>query len=172
MKPTLSLKRGLARVRRHWLAGQAEQALAEVRRLMQDWPDNPHLLILWADLIQMQEEDEGPSLEEAQAAYLRAAELDDQSPAPLIELGHFLYAVEDDAGAASKYFTRAIRLCKRLLNEALRGQAKALAETGRKSEALACLAEAYWLEARNGKPSGGQSGAQILDQLKDLAQVD
>src|ERR1700736_5456006 len=89
MKPVTALKRGLAKVRRDWQAGHYDRALAEVNRLLIEWPDNPHLLVMWADLIQLQEADDGPTLEEAKAAYRRAADLDSDSPAALIELGHF-----------------------------------------------------------------------------------
>ncbi len=169
MKPTSSFKRGVAQVRREWRAGRYDRALAEVNRLLEGWPDNPQLLVLWADLVQLQETAEGPTLEEARAAYERAAELDEQSPAALNGLGHFLMAVEDDPEGASKCFDRAIALSRRLLREALMDQAKALAELERKPEALACLAQAYWLQAQNGKTPSGPEHAEILERLKDLA---
>jgi tetratricopeptide (TPR) repeat protein len=172
MKPTTSLKRGLSQVRREWRAGRYDRALAEVNRLLEHWPDNPQLLTLWADLVQLQETTDGPSLEEVRAAYERAVELDEPSPAPLNELGHFLTAVEDDAVGASKCFDKAIAMSRRLLREALLGQAKALAELGRKPEALACLAEAYWLQTQNGKAAAGSEHVDILERLKDLAVAD
>ena len=172
MKPTSSLRRGLARIRREWRAGQYANALAHADRLRRDWPDNPQLLVLWAGLVQLQDTEDGPTLDDAKAAYQRAVELDDQSPAPLIELGHFLYAVQDDAEAASKYFDKAIDLCKRLLKEALLGQAKALAELERNAEAFACIAQSYWLQSGNGKALNGPESEAILEQLKDLSHAE
>jgi len=84
-------------------------------------------------------------------------------------LGQFLYAIEDDAEAAAQCFDKAITLCKRLLKEALLGQAKALTELGRASEAFACLAQTYWLQAGNGKSLNGADSEEILERLKDLA---
>jgi tetratricopeptide (TPR) repeat protein len=168
MKSLRSFKRGIAKARGEWLARHYDRALAEVSRLLKEWPDNPQLLVMWADLIQLQETDEGPSLADARAAYQRAAELDDQAPAALIELGDYQYAIEEDAKAASRYFGKAIALCKDLLKNALLGQAKALAELDQRSAALACLAEAYWLQSHNGRP-GSSGDDEILARLKELA---
>jgi tetratricopeptide (TPR) repeat protein len=170
MKPVRPFKRGVARVRHLWLAKKYEDALAEVSRLLKDWPDNPHLLVMWADLVQLQDTEEGPTLEDAKAAYQRATELDPQAPEALMELGHYYFAIEDDAESAGKCYAKAITLCKQFLKEALLAQAKALAERERESDALACLAEAYWLQAQNGKTSGGGSRKEILEEMKDLVQ--
>ena len=169
MKPLGPFKRGLARVRQEWRSGRYAAALAETSRLLKQWPDNPQLLVTWADLIQLQDAEEGPTLAEAKAAYRRAAVLDDQSPAPLIELGHYLYAIEDDAKAASPLFTKAVSLARRQLRQALMAQAKALMELDRKREAFGCLKEAIALESSNGKAAAGEGEAEILDQLKELA---
>jgi tetratricopeptide (TPR) repeat protein len=169
MKPSKSLKRGLTEVRREWRAGRYDRALDMVGRLLENWPDNPHLLLLRAELIQLQEEN-GPSLDEAKATLQRAVALDEQSPAALIELGHFLLAVEADAQAASKCFDKAIALCRRLLKEALLGQAETLAELERQPDALACLAEAYWLQSHNGKSTMGPNQKEILERLEALGQ--
>ena len=168
IKSSASMKRGLARVRHQWRARRYDRALAEVDRLLKNWPDNPHLLTMRGNLIQLQEDDQGPTLKDAKLALQRAADLDEESPRTLIELGHFLYAGEDDAKAAAKCFAMAIRLCKRLLKEALTGQAKVLAELERRSEAVACLTEAYWLQSRNGKSAGGRAEEKILEQLEAL----
>jgi hypothetical protein len=93
-----------------------------------------------------------------------AADLDEQSPVALVELGHLLYAMADDAQAASRYFQKAIPLCKDLLKEALIGQAKAFSELERDADALACLAEAYSLLAHDGK----SSTEDLLDQCRSF----
>ena len=128
IKSSTSMKRGLAQVRQQWRARRYDRALADVDRLLKNCPDNPHLLTMRGNLIQLQEDDQGPTLKDAKLALQRAADLDEESPRALIELGHFLYASEDDAKAAARCFAKAVRLCKRLLKEALTGQAKVLAE--------------------------------------------
>jgi tetratricopeptide (TPR) repeat protein len=135
MKPTTTFKRGVAKARRDWQEGRYDVALEEVDRLLKEWPDNPQLLVMWADLIQLQENTNGPSLEDTKSAYRRGAELEDEYPAALVELGHFLYALEDDAKSANKTYEKAIVACRRLLIEALLGGAKALYEIERVSEA-------------------------------------
>lgn len=169
MKSLKSYKQGVAKVRRNWLAGRFKHALAEVNRLLVEWPDNPFLLISLADLIQLQESDDGPTLQEAKAGNVRAMELDRESPAPLIELGHYQYVLDDDAAAASRSFAKAIRICKSMLTEALVGQAKALTELGRKSEALRCLAEAQWLESGQEQSRNGKTRSDIMEQFAEMA---
>jgi tetratricopeptide (TPR) repeat protein len=149
MKSTTTFKRGVAKVRRDWQEGHYDVALKGVDRLLKDWPDNPQLLVMWADLIQLQEKTEGPSLDDAKAAYRRAVELEEEYPSALVELGHFLYALEDDPRSANKVYEKAIVACRRLLIEALLGKAKALHEIGGISEARACLDEAYMLRLRD-----------------------
>jgi tetratricopeptide (TPR) repeat protein len=170
IKSSASMKRGLANISRQWRAGRYDRALAGVDRLLKDWPDNPHLLTMRGNLIQLQEKDVGPTLEDAKRALQRAVDLDRESPRALIELGHFINAVQDDVQAASDCFAKAIRLSERLLREALLGQAKVLVELGRRSEALACLTEAYRLQSRNGK-ARGPGDKEILDQLEALSRA-
>lgn len=172
MKSVRHLKQGLSRVRRAWLDKQYARAFREVNRLRREWLDNPHLGVLWADLIQLQETDEGPSLEEAKAAYERAVALDPESPEPLIELGHCLNAVMDDTKAASKCFAKAIDLSKRLLGEALLGQADALTELGRHQEAFDCLVEARWLQTHGRKEANGAARGGILERLEALRRAE
>lgn len=168
MKAAIRLKQGLAKVRRDRQAGRFDQALATVGELLRDWPDQPRLLVLRAELIQLQEDEKAPGLDEAKADLQRAVELDEESPTALIELGRFLSAVEDDAGSAAKCFDKAASLCVRLLKDALLAQAEVLAELDRREEALACLAQAYWLQAHSGKPGRGPNGSEILEQLERL----
>lgn len=167
-KATDSLIRGLNKVQRERKAGRYPEALKAVDRLLEEWPDNPPLLIQRAELIQLQDNASAPGLDEARAALQRAVALDDQSPAAQIELGHFLSAVDDDPESAAACFDRAIRLCKHYLKESLLAQAGALSELGRRSEAAACLAEAHWLEPRSGRSSTGAVGDEILERLEGL----
>jgi Tfp pilus assembly protein PilF len=168
MKSTLWFKRGVARVRREWRAGRNERALAEVSRLLVEWPDNPQLLIMWADLVQLQESDEGPSLAQAKAAYQRALDLDENSSEVLNELGLFLYAVEDYAKAALPYFERAADLCAVNLERALLAKAEACAELEQWSEAAAALRIVHRLQSAHGKSSNGRNGAELVHRAKAL----
>jgi tetratricopeptide (TPR) repeat protein len=172
MKSLTTFKRGVAKVRRDWSDGRVDIALAEVDRLLQEWPDNPQLLVMWADLIQLQERTNGPSLEDAKAAYQRAAALEGEFPAALVELAHFTYALEDDAKTANKTFDKAIVACRRLLIEALLGKAKALHEMERTAEARACLDEAYMLRLRDpNKPDFSSTFEDVMEQFNGLAHV-
>jgi len=168
MKSTGSFKRGLTKVRREWLAAHYDRALAEVSRLLNEWPDNPRLLIFWADLIQLQDTDEGPSLADAKAAYQRAIELSENSPEALTELGLFIYALEDNAQAALPYFEQAAEVCWSFLEQALVGQAEACAELERWSEAAALLREVHRIQAHRGKSANGDNGEEVLERAKAL----
>ena len=162
MKATDTLKRGISKVRRLWREERFAKALAEVDRLLSEWPNSPYLLVMRSDLIRLQDEEDGePTLDDAKADLKLAVALDEDSPAALIELGYYVFAIEDDAGTAVKHFQKAIRLCRGLLKDALTGQAKALSELGRDVEALECLAQAI---NQNGK-SGSE---EILEQLRQL----
>lgn len=161
-----SLKKGLERVKKSKNAGRIDKALAELDQLMVDWPDNPPLLMLRAKLIQLGSET-APPLQEAEACLRRATELQSDSPNAWLELAHFQLNVNDDAKSAAPSFAKAISLCQELLMDALAGKAKALAELKQREGALACLAEAYWVQSHgNGKPS--TNGANLLQSLEEL----
>ena len=147
MKHTRSFDSGLAELAKLWEPGRFQKALTLVNRLLQEWPDNPLLLVKKAHLIQLQVSTEGPDLEEAQAALERAAELDEASPLPLIELGFFHFAVQDDAQTALTYFEKAEELSKKLLKECRSGKKAALRE----------LAE----NQRNGSPAGHEGDGHV-----------
>src|SRR4051812_46684863 len=106
MTPTRTYKQGLAKVRKLWEEEQYDQALARVEELLKTWPDNPPLLVFFAGLVQLQESTTH-TLEQAKAALVRAADLDEGSPDAALELGHFLDGVEDDPTAAVESFNQA-----------------------------------------------------------------
>lgn len=168
MKP--QLKKGLERVHRAEKAGRVDQALAELDRLMTVSPENPTLLLLRAELIQLGSAS-APPLSEAKDCLRLAAELESDSPAGWLELGHFAFAVEDDAKGALRSFDRAIRLCQEMLTDAWAGKAKALAQLQHREEALACLAKAYWVQNQSDKVNGG-NGTNVLQSLEELRLAD
>jgi tetratricopeptide (TPR) repeat protein len=166
LKTIESLKRGVSKARRLWREERVDEALAEVEHLLQAWPNNPHLLVMRADLIRLQDDEDGtPTLSDAKSDLELAVALDEDSPAPLIELGYFVYVIEDDATTALKHFQKAIRLCRSLLKDALIGQAKALSELGREAEAVLSLTEAY-------SHDGKSDGKEILEQLRQLQRIE
>jgi len=139
-------KQKLSIISRLWEEQDYDAALAEVESLLNAWPGNAHLHILWASLVQLQE---GPKhgLDEARQALQQAVELDRGSPAAAIELGHYLDNVEDDPRAASKACADGVAAARRLLLEGLIGQAKALRQMGKWEECRRCLREAEQIAA-------------------------
>jgi len=168
MKPITAWKRGMARIRRKSGSKRYALALTETDRLLTEWPDNPQLLTMRGNLIQLQDDDATPTLEDARLSLERAVDLDEESPAAHIELAHYLFALEDDNKAAARCFDKAVSLAKRLLKEALRGKAAVLADMERRPEALACLTEAYWVQTHNGKSSSGSKNGEILKEIEAL----
>ena len=73
------LKQKLLTVSRLWQKKDYDTAAAEVEALLKVWPGTAHLHILWASLVQLQE-DPKHGLEEARQALQQAVELDKASP--------------------------------------------------------------------------------------------
>ena len=146
MRSTRSFKQKLTKVFRHWRDEQYGLALSDVEELLKSWPGNAQLYILWASLVQLHD-DPSHRLDEAKQALQRAVEVDTNSPAGAVELGHYLDAVEDNPRAASKAFSEGIRSARRLLMDGLLGQARALLQLDKREEALKCLLE--WLYLAN-----------------------
>src|SRR4051794_31636368 len=95
--PAGGLKRKMGFVWRLWRQRRYDRALIEVNHLLETRRDNARLLVLRAALIQLQEDDgETPSLDDARDDLRLAVSLDEKSPESLIDLGYFLYAVDDD----------------------------------------------------------------------------
>jgi tetratricopeptide (TPR) repeat protein len=136
------------------------EALQRLDELLQQWPDQPALLVLHGELIQLQNET-GLELEEAAAAFKRATKLDPRNADAWLELGQFQYAVKDNAKTAEKTFAQAIAVASETLVAALIGRAGALEELGRKREAFDCLHAARSLQ--NADSTSGNSEFQELD---------
>ena len=79
-------KQKVAVVSRLWEAREYNKALAEIEALLDTWPGNPHLHVLRASLIQLQD-DPPHDLDEVRQALQIAVELDKGFPAALIEHG-------------------------------------------------------------------------------------
>lgn len=153
MKAIASYKRGIAEIRALMTRRKHADALVAVDALLAQWPDQPAILVLRGELIQLQDEN-GPPLDAAAAALKRAATLDDRNADTWLELGHFQFAVEDDAKAAEKSFSQAIAAGSESLIAALIGRAAALDELGRKREAFDCLSAARYLQSAAATKNG------------------
>jgi hypothetical protein len=168
LKTVEALKRGVSKARRLWGEGHRDRALSEVQRLLGVWPDNPRLLVMRAELTQLQDETDGiPSLEDAEADLIRAADLDDCAPDPLIELGYYNFVHHDDAKTASKHFEKAVSLGVDLLTQALVGHAEALSELGQDAKASRSLMTACGLVAQYRDSVRGN----VLARIKDLMET-
>jgi len=144
MKSVKSYQQSINKVLRCWKNGEYKDALRLVDGLLAEWPGNARLHVLWANLVQLQDETEY-TLTEAKQALIRATALDDDSPAGHLELGHFLNAVQDNPGEAAAAFSRAAEVARRQLIDALLGQAGALVELRSRDAAWKCLEEAIRL---------------------------
>jgi hypothetical protein len=162
MKSSRTLKQGLARVQKLHRNGEFAKAFAEVEALMRDWPGSVALTLQWTTLAQLKEGDE-PSLDAIRRALESAVQLEPDAPAAGIELGHFLDAVEDDPRSAAKTFSEAAAVARRLLREALVGEAKALVQLDKKKEARRCLMELLPLS-----DPGEADTAELEDLLHDV----
>ncbi len=157
-------KQKLSAISRQWERKDYDKALAEVESLLQAWPGNAHLHVLWASLLQLQE-DPNYDLEEARRALQQAVEMDKGSPAALIEWGHFLDDVEDDPQAASKAYADGVATARQLLIDGLLGQAKALRQMNKREEFLRCILEVVQLtrfESGAKRTKAEADGADII----------
>ncbi len=135
-----AFKQKLAAISRLWQTEDYDTALAEVESLRTAWPGNAHLYVLWASLVQLQEQPQH-ELDEVKVALEHAVELERESVAALIELGHFLDNVEDDPAAAGKVYAEGVTVARQMLIDALIGQAKAYRQLGKHEEFRRCLLE-------------------------------
>jgi tetratricopeptide (TPR) repeat protein len=95
-----------------------EEALTKVDALLAANPFAAQLYLLRGQLIQLQSEGTAYSLEDAEASFRRALELDDTSIDVLVELMHFYDAVCADTPKALKYAKKVKALAQKALDEA------------------------------------------------------
>ncbi len=157
-------KQKLSTISRLWERKNYDAALAEVDAALKLWPGNAHLHVLWARLVQLQENSKN-DLAEVKQALRQAVQLDTASPAAAIELGHFLDNVEDDPQAASTAFGEGVAAARQLLIEGLIGQAKAFRQLNKRKECLRCLLQILHLaqfEIGSKKTKGNQHRADVI----------
>ena len=169
MKLDPPLKQGLDLVRKYRRGKRFDRALREIDELLETRQDNAQLLVIRAELIQLQDDEQNaPTLSEAKSDLELAVSLDDQSANAWNELGHYLFAVEDDPKSATKCFDKVVKLSREVLRQALLAQADVLSELGRDEDAIACLWEAYGVASRDGK--SGRS--EVIGRLKAVTRSD
>jgi predicted Zn-dependent protease len=162
MKKRHDLKQKLLQLQKLRADKQYDAALDAVQELRAAWPGNPRLHVIWAELVQLQDNPKD-TLVDVRKALESAVKLDESSPAAAIELGHFLDNVEDDPRAASKVFAEAAQVARDLLIDALTGHAKALLQLGKKKAATRCLIESLRLSSgsSNGPSSSADNGPRL-----------
>ena len=95
-----------------------------------------------------------------------AIESDPTAIEPLVELGQYLYAVEDDAKAAVKQFAIAEQLAEKAWIESLIGRLKCLKELGRDHDVWQCFTRLSLLLANS--PYKDDLTEQIEDELSEF----
>ncbi len=158
MTKRADFKRALSAVFRHWENGDYDAALVKVESLLESWPGNARLHVLWASLVQLQEEPQH-SLADAKEALQFAATLDEDSPAADIELGQYLDNVEDNPKAAVKAYAQGVATARRRLIEGLIGQAKAYRQLQQWDTFNRCLEELLILT----RFDSSRNGAEVIE---------
>jgi lipopolysaccharide biosynthesis regulator YciM len=157
-------KQKLSIVTRLWENQDYDRALAQVESLLEAWPGNAHLHVLWAGLVQLTD-DPKHELKAARQALQQAVELDKDSPAAAIELGHFLDNVDDDPQAATKAYAEGVGAARKLLIEGLIGQARAYRQLDKREDFRRCLLEVLHLnrfEPGSKRTRADDAGADII----------
>jgi tetratricopeptide (TPR) repeat protein len=168
MKSIGSFKRALGEIRSLMARRKHAEALAHVTALLGDWENQPALLVLRAELIQLQDEN-GPPLDAAGDALKRAVALNDRNADAWLELGHFQFAVNDDAKTAEKSFAAAVAASSESLIAALVARAGALEEMGRTRDAFDCLSVARYLQGAMPNKNGSAEGeASLFDRWESI----
>jgi Tfp pilus assembly protein PilF len=86
----------------------SEESLREIEDALEANP-SAELWLMRGDAIQLSDSKEW-SLQDVETSYLRAIDLDPESPDAYEELGRFLWSVMDDPRRAAEYLREAIRL--------------------------------------------------------------
>jgi hypothetical protein len=169
---TADFQKRLKRVRRLAENGNADRALAALQNMQKTWRDHPVLLVEQARLIQLSERG---NLHQARRALARAAEVAADSPEPWIELGHYLYAIDDRGVDAEAMFDRAMTLALGDLSGALAGKIQSVLDrvnegdsisSGRATELVNLLAFAQVIFQRI-KPDSLES-RELGDAIAEL----
>lgn len=164
-----SFTKGLGEVLSFYAREEYDRALARLEELRQSWPGNAYLLVLWARLVQLQDETQY-SLDDAKRAMQQAIELEGKPLGAAIELGYFLDNIKDNPQTATKSFAHGIATARQLLINGLLGQAKALLQLDKHEDAVRCLVEAHTI-ADADRAVKKLFASRIEELFKDLGQM-
>ena len=154
MKNASSFEKQLKVISNLWKKKEFDKAFEKTAKLLELWPGNPKLYILWATFLQLQGKPK-LLLSKAKKALTEAVVLNPESPIAIIELAYYLHNVEDKPKEAAKMFNRAVAIAKQNLMEALSGQAKVYLDLNKPQEAsketMSCVLELLSFEDKRRK---------------------
>ena len=121
--------------------GKIKEALSLIKQMEQESPLCPAVLVLKGRCIQLDDEKTPYELSDAEEAFKRAIEMDEDYTPAIVELAWFYLNVFDDAKRAAKLFETAVTAHRQVLTEAVVGKAKCLMESKSKEAAKTYLEE-------------------------------
>jgi tetratricopeptide (TPR) repeat protein len=121
--------------------GKIQEALSLIKQIEQEGPLCPAVLVLKGYCIQLDDETTPYELSDAEEAFKRVIEMDEDYTPAIVELAWFYLNVLDDAERAAGLFERAAASYKKAMTEAVVGKAKCLIETETRDAAKSYLAE-------------------------------
>lgn len=126
------MKDPFAKFKKLYLAGQDDKSLHELANLEKEHSLPIDVLIIKGACIQLGSETSPYKLEDAEAAYKKALEIDPESLEALIEAGYYYFVMDNRADIAKPYFEKVISIARTRLTEAIIGIAECISETSPK----------------------------------------
>jgi len=105
---------------------------------------SPYLLTVKSQVIQLTDECNCYTLENAEESLLRAIQLEPKNVDAHVEIGYFYYAVSAQSDKAIPFFECAEKYAEEFLLDAILGKAKALVDLDKTNEAQLFLSESYF----------------------------
>ena len=121
--------------------GKIKEALSLIRQVEQEGVPCPAVLVLKGNCIQLDDEKTPYELSDAEDAFKRAIEMDEDYTPAIVELAWFCLNVLDDAERATGLFERAVASYRKAMTEAVVGLVKCLMESKSKEAAKTYLEE-------------------------------
>jgi hypothetical protein len=112
-------------------AGRKREALQQLSALLRGFPDCPYLLVFFSIFVLWQDsEDDGYTLDDVEAALLKAHEVDKSYLPALEELAHFYDVMKPDPAKARAFASSYIEKTRKILED----MQAIVAESGNLSE--------------------------------------